>query len=91
MLFVALALYLAVIIVTAISAEKERMAEVNIFIKRKAFEAEVEPPYENDELDEEEITDPYELMSRKEKAEQTERILRMLGRYNEENEKEDNE
>ncbi len=81
MVYIALALYIACVIIVAISTQKESMSQMNIFAKRQAPISKLQNEHEETEKAEQETDDPYEIMSRKEKQEQNERILRMLENY----------
>lgn len=78
MIWVAVALYVAVVCVIAVSANFEMLEQKNIFVKRRAFTDDAE----EDDAVESVSDDPYDEMSREEKEEQTERIMRLLGKYN---------
>lgn len=83
--FVALGIYLAVVCVIAVSADFELTEQKNIFTNRRVAEVE-EDADEMSDGDGDESDDPYERMSQIEKAEQRERILRMLAKSSEEKE-----
>ena len=86
-IFVAIAVFVAMTVIVAVSREMESSLEMNIFTKRFGKAQEQMP--EKDKA--EEPTDPYEKMQSEAKAEQMERILRLLNKQQtEEDEDKDN-
>jgi len=75
MLYIALALWLAAVIITAVSARFE-IGELNVF-----FKATVEDNDDKTEqVDAQEPNDPYSELERRAKEEQAERILKLLNK-----------
>lgn len=80
----AIALYIGCIAVSAVSKNIERSEQMNIFAHKRVDSDEDianEAVCTAEDKGQNETNDPYELMSAREKAEQLERILRMLDSY----------
>ena len=79
MLYVALAVYAAVVIVIAVSKNFEIVAEMNIYTKRRPEKNTLSVGAES-ESTEAEPEDAYERMATRARSEQTERIMRLLNK-----------
>lgn len=86
MLWIAIALFAASCAVTAISRNSEVVLQMNVYSRPRADEDDGE----TEDLEQDGTESEYTSMSDREKAEQTERILRLLKNQSQENDGEDN-
>ena len=94
MVYIALALYAVFVLIVAIGSKIEARAHKNVFTRICATlpDEKLEEEYEeSEESDEEDTDDPYEIMLRKEKQEQTDRILKLLCEHSEDKRKEEDD
>ena len=90
MVFAVLVLYVAAVVLVAVSAHYERIEDMDIFARHEIAEEQMEELEEPDvDVDDDvaDDSDPYEKMKREATQEQTDRILRML-RINNDNDEE---
>lgn len=91
MAIVAVALYVMVVVIVAISAGFESDTHRDIFVKRKPFTKTEDEEDTEEPTEQRQTRDLYEAMAEKSRQEQTERILRLLNKQTDNDTKEEDQ